>query len=152
MYRYIPSLLLTPIYIILGFYSYWAFDSHFIPTAVNYGLYIEDGTHEYRNGVIYLQRGETIKVSFDIERYKSCKVYANRSAHNISTNTEYLLSYAVSIVTPEPRHKVTRYIVIPDNLPSGDYKLEVKLTYECNPLETIFPKSIIPDPIPFIIR
>jgi len=151
--RAVPYILLLPIYLILAFYTYWAFDSYFIPYERHEHVTLENAdSYAYdRNGTVIINHNDTITISYYVERYKTCKVTSVRIAHNISTNTDYSLSSEVILFKPEPDHKIIRYSLLPEHLPAGPYLLKVLLSRECNPLETLFPITTEIKILPFVI-
>lgn len=152
--KFIPYVLLIPIYAILVSYVYWAADSFLVPFEKHEIVALEDAekyTYD-RNGSVILERNEVVRISYYVERFKSCKMTSIRVAHNIATNTDYAMSSDVIIFKPEASHKIVRSSVIPDQLPSGAYTMKAVLIRECNPLETLFPLTTEVKILSFVIR
>lgn len=146
MRRFIPYILLSPLYIILIFYLYWALNSLLIHVEKLSNISIDNVLHQgikyevnKNDNVVVIHPGDIFTMSFVVERNKSCSVDITRILRDKTSGAEYNISSQTRIFKPESPHQIYNSVPVPYSIPPGKYEFFSKLNFECNPYEKLFP-------------
>jgi len=128
--RIIPAAVLSPFYIILGCFLYWAVLAEFPPAKIEVIDYFPRT----------LAAGDELTIRYTGEAYRDCVYHITRSLHSNQFNT--VIGYSELSFRKKQSGIFDSKFIIPISVPDGPYSLKIDVEPVCNFYDSVITKRL----------